>query len=374
MGALINKNGTNITGVTFRVWAPNATAVSVRGQFNNWGETIMTKDPFTDYWAVTNSAAKPDHEYKYFLKWAGNTNGTWKQDPRAVAVRNGNSVVYDQEAFAWGSGTSPVIPAAQQVMYQMHVGTFNDPDPQDGRPGTFYDAIRRLDYLQRLGVNVLVLMPVHEFGGDLSWGYNPESVHAIESAYGGPDAFKSFVKAAHERGIVVHLDVVHNHYNPSSEGLWEFDGPSNIYFYSGERASTDWGPRPDFDKPEVQRFIQDHTRMLLEKFRIDGFRWDSPENITGYRSLGTYRVLPGGKKIMTEINRMIRTEFEAVSSVAETANLLIIRTSPTTDPLGVFDASDSFHGHWNYGFFYGVIEQITSAQPNFVSISNLNIS
>ena len=116
LGALINKNGTNITGVTFRVWAPNATAVSVRGQFNNWGETIMTKDPFTDYWAVTNSAAKPDHEYKYFLKWAGNTNGTWKQDPRAVAVRNGNSVVYDQEAFAWGSGTSPVIPAAQQVM------------------------------------------------------------------------------------------------------------------------------------------------------------------------------------------------------------------------------------------------------------------
>ena len=189
LGALVNKNGTNVTGVTFRVWAPNATAVSVRGQFNSWGETVMTKDAITDYWAVTNSAARPGQEYKYFLKWAGNTNGSWKQDPRAVEVRNGNSVIYDQEAFAWGSGTSPVIPAAQQVMYQMHVGTFNDPDPQDGRPGTFYDAIRRLDYLQRLGVNVLVLMPVHEFGGDLSWGYNPESVHAIESAYGGPWPF-----------------------------------------------------------------------------------------------------------------------------------------------------------------------------------------
>ncbi|NBP41904.1 MAG: hypothetical protein EBU68_03865, partial [Actinobacteria bacterium] len=214
------------------------------------------------------------------------------------------------------------------------VMVMNDPDPMDGRPGTFSDAVRRLDYLQRLGVNVIALMPIHEFGGDRSWGYNPENVFAIESAYGGPEEFKKFVKAAHAKGMVVHLDVVHNHYNPSSDGLLEFDGPANVYFYSGDRASTDWGPRPNFDRPEVQRFIMDHTKMLLEHFRVDGFRWDSPENITGYRASGAYQILPAGKSLMTSINQMIRFEFPEAWSVAETANLLRIRSTPA-------DKSDS---------------------------------
>ena len=324
LGAIVNKSGSSVTGVTFRVWAPNASTVSVRGQFNGWNTTTMNKDPSTDFWSVTEPNARPGQEYKYFLTWPANTNGAWKVDPRAVWVRNGNGVIYDQSEFDWGDTARPRIPAGRQVIYEMHIGTFNDPDPMDGRPGTFSDAVRRLDYLQRLGVNVIALMPIHEFGGDRSWGYNPENVFAIESAYGGPEEFKKFVKAAHAKGMVVHLDVVHNHYNPSSDGLLEFDGPANVYFYSGDRASTDWGPRPNFDRPEVQRFIMDHTKMLLEHFRVDGFRWDSPENITGYRASGAYQILPAGKSLMTSIHQMIRFEFPEAWSVAETANLRIL--------------------------------------------------
>ena len=77
LGAVVNKSGANVTGVTFRVWAPNATGVAVRGEFNAWGETAMTKDNATGYWAATVPAARPGQEYKYFLHWAGNTNGTW---------------------------------------------------------------------------------------------------------------------------------------------------------------------------------------------------------------------------------------------------------------------------------------------------------
>ena len=370
LGATVNKSGTNVTGVTFRVWAPNASAVSVRGQFNGWNETVMTKDPATDYWSVTESLARPGQEYKYFLRWAGNSNGTWKVDPRAVWILNGNGVIYDHGNFDWGNVTAPSIPVGRQVAYEMHVGTFNDPNPNDGRPGTFGDAIKRLDYLQRLGVNVIALMPINEFGGDRSWGYNPENVFAIESAYGGPEEFKKFVKAAHQRGMAVQVDLVHNHYNPSSDGLWEFDGPANVYFYAGDRASTDWGPRPDFDRPEVQRFIRDHAKLLLERFRVDGFRWDSPENILGYQASGVYQVLPAGKSLMASIHQMIRAEFPGTWSVAETVNLLKVRATPDGDLLSVPNAADSFHGHWNYGFYYDVINGFTQTPSDLSRFTN----
>ena len=97
-------------------------------------------------------------------------------------------------------------------------------------------------------------MPPFEFAGDVSWGYNPAHLFAIESGYGGPDAFKRFIKAAHEHGIAVILDVVYNHLGPTDLDLWQFDGWSangggGIYFYNDERAITPWGStRPDYGR------------------------------------------------------------------------------------------------------------------------------
>ncbi|MBV5332371.1 1,4-alpha-glucan branching protein, partial [bacterium] len=88
-----------------------------------------------------------------------------------------------------------------------------------------------------MGVNGVLLLPVNEFHGRHSWGYNPSDLFAVESAYGGPDALKEFVKACHERGIAVHLDIVHNHYGPQDLSLVRFDGSgggenkNGIYFY-----------------------------------------------------------------------------------------------------------------------------------------------
>ena len=89
-------------------------------------------------------------------------------------------------------------------------------------------------------------MPIMEFAGDFSWGYNPSHPFAIASIYGGPDAFKRFVKAAHEHGIAVISDVVYNHFGPSDLDLWRFDGWSEndkggIYFYNDHRSSNTLG-------------------------------------------------------------------------------------------------------------------------------------
>ena len=381
LGATVNRSGSTITGVTFRVWAPNASNVAVRGQFNSWGETAMTKDGATGYWTATLANARPDQEYKYFLRWTGNTDGTWKQDPRAPWMRGGNSVIYDHAAFDWGTTARPSIPVDRQVMYEMHVGSFNDPDPSDGRPGTFDDAIARFGYLERLGVNVIALMPVNEFGGDYSWGYNPEHVFAIEAAYGGPDGLKRFVKAAHARGMKVQLDVVHNHWNPPGDGVWQFDGPANIYFPSDSRLRwTPWGDRPDYTKAEVRRYIEDHIRVLLDDFRIDGFRWDSPQNILGFsgssNSANPDNVLPEGKSLMMAINRMIHEQYPGRWSIAEDSDLLSVVPSgyynqgSFYDGLRVSSDADSFDGHWQTSFHNLITPQIAAAAPNVGELLN----
>ena len=375
LGAVVNRSGANITGVTFRVWAPNATSVAVRGEFNGWVERAMTKDSATGYWTATVAGAQPNQEYKYFVRWSGNTTGSWKHDPRAVWVRNGNSVIYDHSVFDWATTVRPSIPVDQQVMYELHIGSFYDPNPADNRPGTFDDAISRLGYLQGLGVNVIALMPLNEFGGDYSWGYNPEHLFAIEAAYGGPDGLKRLVKAAHARGMKVQLDVVHNHWNPQGDGLWEFDGPANIYFPADPvRRWTPWGDRPDYAKPEVGRFIEENIKTLLDDFQVDGFRWDSPQNILGYdtRKSGANpdTVLPEGKSMLMAVNRMIHEQYPERWSIAEDADLLSVNETYSGFPsaefyqgLVVSDAADSFDGHWQTSFHNEITPQVASASP-----------
>ena len=123
-------------------------------------------------------------------------------------------------------------------------------------------------------------MPLAEFAGELSWGYNPACIFAVETDYGGPLGFKRFVKAVHQAGMGVILDVVYNHFGPSDLDLWQFDGWSEnglggIYFYNDWRAETPWGStRPDYGRKEVRQFIRDNAMMWLEEYHVDGLRLD----------------------------------------------------------------------------------------------------
>jgi 1,4-alpha-glucan branching enzyme len=324
LGAIVGKTPAGrVKSVTFRVWAPNAESVSVIGTFNGWNarRDVMRKENASGVWSIEVRAAKPGDEYLYLI------NGELeRKDPRArqVSACEKRSIVYDTEAFDWGrpAPSAPAAPVGELVLYQLHPGTFHDPDPSDDTPGTLRDAVGKLDHLVEMGVNCVLLMPVNEFNGRHSWGYNPSDQFAVENAYGGPDALKEFVKAAHQRGIAVHLDIVHNHYGPENLSLWQFDGygggdtKAGIYFYEdNERGTTPWGPRPDFGRLEVREFIADQVRMWFDEYKIDGLRWDSTINIRAVSDGAVEN--PEGGQLLERMARIIREEYPGKISVAE---------------------------------------------------------
>lgn len=219
MGSIIHKKGTY-----FRVWAPHAEKVFVSGTFNKWAKTKNELQPEENgYWGGNVETAKAGDEYQYIIHTMDGRKLS-RNDPYARVVTNsaGNSVIYDSNLFDWEDDDFQMPSWNELVIYEMHIGTFNV--QEDGKPGDFYSAIDRLPFLRALGINAVEVMPPFEFAGDYSWGYNPAHPFAIESAYGGPDAFKTFIKACHKQGIAVILDVVYNHFGPSDIDLWQFDG------------------------------------------------------------------------------------------------------------------------------------------------------
>lgn len=268
-------------GTTFRVWAPNAPGVNVGGSFNAWSTTAHPLSPEGNgSWSADVPGVKPRDEYKFFL---GGGVG-WRLDPCAKAVTSsvGNAQVYDP-SFPWKNAfTMP--PWNELVVYELHVGTF--PDHPQAAPDLLDAVIADLDYLVSLGVNAIELLPQGEFPGSVSWGYNPSLIDAVEHLYGGPDALKRLVDAAHGKGIAVILDVVYNHLGPTDLPVWQFDGwfqtyngdaMGGIYFYNDWRADTPWGHknRPDYGRPEVRKYLRDSALQWLEEFRFDGLRFDS---------------------------------------------------------------------------------------------------
>ena len=308
--------------MAFRVWAPHADKVSVVGDFNGWdgNRNEMVRDD-QGCWFAKVPEANFGHEYRFEI--INGSNRFTRVDPYAKSVTNsvGNGILADLE-FDWGDGSYELPPQNEIVLYEMHIGTFHVKEP--GRPSTFDEAIEKLDHLVYLGINVVEIMPCAEFAGDLSWGYNPAHVFAIEEAYGGPLAFKRFVKACHARGIGVLLDVVYNHFGPSDLSLWQFDGWSEngkggIYFYNDWKSTTPWGDtRPDYGRTEVRKFILDNARYWLDEFRLDGLRLDMTlyiRHVTGNGDPGAE--IAEGWSLTQEINDMVHKDFPGRITIAE---------------------------------------------------------
>ncbi len=321
MGALPYRGGT-----TFRVWAPHARAVFVTGSFDAWAgdstELWRDGDGAGGTWSADVDGVGPGAEYRFTIRTAEGDQSRMDPYARHVTSSVGNGIVYDPTAFDWGGDAFAMPTWDDLVIYEMHVGTFA---ATEDRRGTFDAARRRLPYLEKLGVSAVQVMPPFEFAGDVSWGYNPAHLFAIESSYGGPDAFKRFVRDAHAHGIAVIVDVVYNHLGPSDLDLWRFDGwaegeGGGIYVYNDWRAATPWGAtRPDFGRGEVRTFLRDSAMSWLEEFRCDGLRFDSTiylRTVDG-NAHDPATALPDGWSFLAWINDEIRARQPWKITIAE---------------------------------------------------------
>jgi len=195
-------------------------------------------------------------------------------------------------------------------------------------------------------------MPIQEFPGDRSWGYNPSHLYSVESAYGDPDDLKEFVDQAHARGIAVLTDLVYSHLGPNDIPTWQYDGwniddRGGIYFYNDDRANTPWGDtRPDFSRDEVREWLKNNIDFWLDEYRFDGVRMDGTKYIR-YADPPNWS-LPEGWSFLQWINDERDVNHPGKIFIAEDMDLNDWITRDTSIGGAGFDSQ------WDPGFFHPV--------------------
>ena len=249
-------------GARFKLWAPAQNKVSVLSE--NGARIPMTKT--TDGWfEVTTDAVSPGDGYHFVL-----ADGARVPDPASRAQMSdvhGMSQLVDPLSYEWQTPDWKGRPWEEAVIYELHAGTFS---PE----GSFDGVTRDLDRLVDMGVTAIEIMPVAQFGGDRGWGYDGVLLYAPHTAYGGPVGLKHLVDAAHERDLMIVLDVVYNHFGPDGNYLHLY-APD---FFDPKRR-TPWGAAIAFERKPVREFFFHNMLYWLEEFRFDGLRFDAIDHI-----------------------------------------------------------------------------------------------
>jgi malto-oligosyltrehalose trehalohydrolase len=216
------------------------------------------------WYEIYTAQARPGSLYRYQLDGDLRVpDPASRYQPEDV---HGVSEVIDPSAFRWRDEDWQGRPWEETVLYELHVGTFT---PE----GTFAAARARLDYLVNLGVTAVELMPVADFPGSRNWGYDGVLPFAPDSTYGRPEDLKHFIQAAHQKGLMVFLDVVYNHFGPEGNYLYVY---AKSFFT--ERHQTPWGAAINFDGPEsrtVRDFFIHNALYWIEEYHFDGLRIDA---------------------------------------------------------------------------------------------------
>lgn len=332
----------------FRVWAPFAKQVNLAGTVCEGKELAMESES-DGYWSLRLKNVEPGQNYVYMIT-TGDDRVLTRNDPRAQQLTtsdSGASVIIDPD-FDWEGDAFTPAPPEEQIIYELHVGTFNRPDA--ATIGTFDDALEKLDYLKELGVNVIELMPVTSMAHSYGWGYAPNHLYSVENAYGGRHGLLTFVRECHKQGIAVILDVVYNHFSGETD-LWQFDGWSEngrggIYFYNDVRGDTPWGGRPDYGRPEVRQFMLDNAAMWLTDYHLDGLRVDSTiymRNTEGHDNDPAHDISHAWYLLQDIVELAHKIKPSAIMIAEDCANSAYL-TKPRSEQGCAFDAQ------WELGF------------------------
>jgi maltooligosyltrehalose trehalohydrolase len=318
----------------FRVWAPNAKSLAIRlirdgkpqdleMQRGDDGVYTLEADakPGDRYLCVVNGEQAIPDPVSRFL-------------PEGV---HGPSEIVDPDPFRWTDEKWEGLDYEEYIVYELHLGTFT---PE----GTLDAAIAKLPYLKSIGITAVELMPVNAFPGKHNWGYDGVGLYAVQASYGGPEALRRFVDAAHGHGLAVVLDVVYNHLGNEGNYLRLF-GP-----YFTDHHKTPWGEAINYDTDgcdHVRQFVIENALYWIREYHLDGLRLDAVQTIKD----------DSPRNLLEELQQNVQTLAQElgrkVCVVAETDENEPKYMRPFGSGFGLQGFwSDDFH-HAIYAFFTG---------------------
>lgn len=306
----INYDPSDNTKVGLALYAPFKSYVHVLGSFNNWSVSsnyLMKKDTANPdlYW-IEITGLTPMQVYTFQYR---TNDGVKVADPYSPLVLSPDDDPYISAATY---PNKPVYPAGQEFdvsviqtgkpAYNWQVSNFVKPAKENlvvyealvrdfTTQRTWQSMIDKIPYLKGLNINAIELMPIMEFDGNNSWGYNPGFHYALDKAYGTPEKFKEFVDTCHQNGIAIILDIALNHATGRSplERLWMDDPDGNGYGdvaannpYFNQTAKHTYSVFYDFNhsKPETKYYVKRVLAQWINEYKIDGFRWDLTKGFT----------------------------------------------------------------------------------------------
>ncbi|MFK7755972.1 MAG: alpha-amylase family glycosyl hydrolase [Flavobacteriales bacterium] len=313
------EDGINYTGaesVVLQLYAPNKNNVFVLGDFNNWSfslDYLMNLAPDGETYWLELSDLNPNTEYRFQYAidndlmrvadiYTEKVLDPWN-DPFIPAETIANVTPYptsltseavsvfqiNQEEFSWTDQDFSKPESARLNIYELLVRDFTEEQ-------NYQTVIDTLDYLERLGINALQLMPINEFEGNLSWGYNPSFFFAADKYYGGEEKLKELVDECHDRGMAVTLDIALNHsfgQNPQvrmyfNADAGQFGQPTSESPWFNEIPKHDFNVGYDYnhESPKTVEFCERVLQYWVDEYHIDGYRMDLSKGFTQVNSLG----------------------------------------------------------------------------------------
>jgi glycosidase len=302
----VTKNPDN--SVTFLLKAPFKNDVFLIGDFNDWklNSTYQLNKDGEDFWiTINNLDINTEYAYQYFIDYSVKVSDPYSEkilDPWTDQfIKTGNypnlkpyptnkttgyvsTFKINEEIYTWEVSNFTKPAQEKLVIYELFVRDFTESD-------SFKEVITKLDYLKNLGINAIELMPINEFEGADSWGYNPALYMALDKSYGTKNDFKKLVDECHKRGIAVLADVVFNHsygqspllqmyFNsasnkPATNNPW-YNEKSNFV----DNGSAQWGYDFNHESAYTKTFFKDVLNYWMTEYKIDGFRFDFTKGMT----------------------------------------------------------------------------------------------
>lgn len=366
MGAQL-RTVDGVAGVNFAVWAPNAKAVQVVGDFNGWDgrQSAARVLPNLGIWEVFVPGAKAGQKYKFRIQ---SEYGHWmdKCDPMAFASELPPltaNIITDITTHTWNDSDWMQRRAefdpmhAPMNVYEVHLGSWQKGPGRTHGWLDYRDLARRLvDYCHRMNFTHVELMPISEHPYSGSWGYQSVGYFAPTSRHGSPEDFMFFVDLLHQNGIGILIDWVPAHFPKDDHGLRQFDG-SALYEHADPRQGEhpDWGTMIfNFGRNEVKNFLISNALFWLDKYHIDGLRVDAVASMLYLdysRESGEW--IPnkyGGREnlesidFLREFNDAVHENYPGVVTAAEESTAWPGVSRPTSD------GGLGFTYKWNMGW------------------------